>query len=134
MVMRGKGVMCSGLMTGLLILAGCGGMAEVSGTVSLDGHPVEEGAIHFSPVDGQTPTAGALIKNGQYRAQVPVGLMKVSLTAPKVVGKKKIYPTKDSPEMPVTKEALPEKYNLKSELQFEVKPGSNQKDFELHSK
>ncbi len=120
----------------LLALAGCGdsGTAEVSGTVTVDGTPVEEGKIGFSPVDGKTTTAGGDIKKGLYSVQVPVGTMKVSISVPKVVGMKKLYPTPDSPSMPVTKESLPAKYNFDTQLQLEVKPGVNQKDFELQSK
>src|SRR4051794_2441013 len=99
----------------LLILAGCGDgkMATVSGTVQLDGQPVKDGAISFIPADGQGPTAGSMVKDGQYSAQVPIGLMKVSLSAPKVVGHKKVYATPNSPEMPVTAEAIPARYNEK---------------------
>jgi hypothetical protein len=124
------------LLVVLLAQAGCsdGTMAQVSGTVTLDGNAIESGQIQFSPVDGKTKTAGGPIKDGQYSVGVPVGLMKVSISAPKVVGKKKIYDTPDSPEMPITKEALPAHYNEKTELQFEVKPGSQTKDFPLTSK
>ena len=47
----------------------------------------------------------------------------------KVVGKKKMYNTPDSPEMPVTAELLPAKYNDKSDRTFDVKRGSNEKNW-----
>jgi hypothetical protein len=59
--------------------------------------------------------------------------MKVSISAPKVVGKKKIYPTADSPEMPVTREALPARYNEQTELTLDVTAGTISKDWELTS-
>jgi hypothetical protein len=121
----------------LLLLAGCGGGAdtgEVSGAVQLDGKPVEAGAITFSPVDGKSPTSGCEIKGGRYTARVPIGRMKVAINVPKVVGKKKVYNTPDSPEMPVTAEALPPRYNQKTELELDVKSGSNPKDWDLHAK
>jgi hypothetical protein len=121
----------------VLALAGCGdagSMAEVKGKVTFDNKPVESGAIAFYPVDGKAPTAGGAIKDGQYDVKVPVGLAKVTISAPKVVGKKKLYNTPNSPEGLITAEALPAKYNEQSELQFEVKPGRNEKDFELRSK
>jgi hypothetical protein len=108
--------------------------AEVHGTVRLDGQPVEQGAINFIPVDGKTPTAGAVIEDGEYFSRVPVGLMKVTLSVPKVVGKKKIYATPDSPEMPITVEALPARYNKKSELTLQVERGKNEKNYELSSR
>jgi hypothetical protein len=60
--------------------------------------------------------------------------MKVSLSATKVVGKKKIYPTPESPEMDITVESLPARYNENTELTLDVKPGKNEKDFPLTSK
>jgi hypothetical protein len=119
----------------LLALAGCSAKdGKVTGTVTIDGTPLESGSILFVPVDGKSPTTGGSIKEGRYSVRVPPGTMKVSISAPEVVGKKKIYPTADSPEMPVTKERLPPRYNESTELTLEVKLGTNEKDFELHSK
>ncbi len=118
-------------------LSGCGSddsMAKVAGTVTLDGQPVEAGAILFVPVDGTAQTTGGEIKDGRYSVRVPPGAMKVSITAPKVIGKKKIYPTPDSPEMPVTVEAIPGKYNEQTELTIEVTSGANEKKFDLQSR
>jgi hypothetical protein len=126
-----------GIVVALGSLAGCGGsdsMVKVTGVVNLDGKPIEKGAILFVPVQGNAPTAGGQIKAGRYTVQVPPGTMKVSISAPKVVGKKKLYPTPNSPEMEVTEEALPAKYNERTELKFEVTSGTNQKDFDLRSK
>lgn len=122
------------VLVALLALVGCGGEPMVSGTVTVDGKPLPEGSITFIPVDGKAPTAGSSIKDGQYSVKAPVGPMKVSISAPKVVGKKKLYPTPDSPTMPITVQALPAKYNDKTELQLDVKPGVNQKNFDLQSK
>ncbi len=129
----GKG---GALLLALLALAGCGGgsMAEVSGTVTLDGKPIELGAIQFFPADGKSVTTGGAIKDGRYSVQVPIGIKKVSLMATKVVGKAKLYATADSPEVPRTQEMLPAKYNEHTELRLDVKPGTNRKDFELQSK
>jgi hypothetical protein len=117
------------------LLVGCSGegdTGEVSGTVNFDGKPVEDGAINFFPTDGKSPTAGDVIKDGKYSInKVPVGNMKVTISGSKVVGKKKVYNTPESPEMPVTQELLPAKYNDKSELTFEVKRGANEKNWDL---
>ena len=116
----------------LFTLVGCGdGMGEVNGTVTFEGTPIEEGAISFYPTDGKTPTTGGAIKGGQYSVKVPPGTMKVVISLPKITGKKKIYNTTNSPEMPITVEALPAKYNEKSELTLEVVAGANRKDWEL---
>ena len=49
----------------------------------------------------------------------------------KVVGTKKVYPTPTSPEMPITVEALPPRYNDNTQLQLEVTSGTVEKDFDL---
>src|SRR5262245_26830212 len=123
----------SGCLLALLVLAGCGDSTtgEVRGTIKFDGQPVKEGAITFKPVDGKTGTAGGQIKDGRYTARVPLGEMKVEISAPKVVRMKKLYDTPNSPEAPVTEEVLPAKYNTQTELRLEVKPGLNEKDFDL---
>ncbi len=119
------------------LVVGCGGgvpEAEVSGTISYDGKPIEDGAITFFPTDGKGSTGGGTIKDGKYSAtKVAVGKTKGVISGSKVVGKKKIYPTPDSPEMPVTAEILPAKYSgrEKTELIYETKRGSNEKDWDL---
>jgi len=114
--------------------AGCSGdktKARVTGTVTVDGKKAAEGAVTFIPLDGRAPTTGAMIENGKYSALVPFGLMRVEIRVPKVVGEKKLYDEPNSPTMPVKTESLPDKYNAKSELQLEVKPGGIARDFEL---
>jgi hypothetical protein len=117
-------------------VAGCGdagNMGVVSGTVKLDGQPVPSGTITFVPVDGMTTTAGGPIRDGHYSVKVPIAVMRVSISVPKVTGSKKLYDTPDSPEMPLTAEALPARYNEQTELKIEVKAGSNPMDFDLTS-
>lgn len=110
---------------------------DVSGTATFDGVPIEDGRIDFFPADDKGPTAGDLIKDGKYFAKkVPVGTMKIVVSSSKVVGKKKVYDTPNSPEMPITKEVLPEKYSMmeNTELRFEVQSGLNEKNWDLKSK
>lgn len=59
----------------LLVAAGCGGSsAVVSGQVTYDGQPVENGAITFQPADGRGPSTGAQITGGRYQVRdVPPG-------------------------------------------------------------
>lgn len=130
----------------LVLLAGCAEsvkIADVRGKVSVDGKPLEDGAITFFPIDGKGSTAGAVIEGGEYVVQVPLRQgpdwpetlrMKVSISAPKIVGTKKLYNTEHSIERPVTAESLPHRYNAKSDLTIEVKPGKNEQDFDLKSK
>ena len=123
-------------LVGLSYLVGCGdsGTGQVTGLVKVDGTPVPDGKIMFTPVSKKGQPAGGAIKEGRYAVPARVGTYKVSISVPKVVGKKKIYNTPDSPEMPVTQEALPEKYNENTTLEFDVKPGQNEKDWDLPTK
>ncbi|AMV29247.1 hypothetical protein VT84_32935 [Gemmata sp. SH-PL17] len=124
------------VLAGAAALVGCSGepdLVEVTGAVSFDGAPIEDGAIRFYPTDGKNP-AGGTIKDGKYTAtKVPVGTSKVVISGAKVVNKKKIYNTPNSPEMPVTAELLPDKYSKpdKTTLTFEAKRGTNEKNWEL---
>ena len=74
------------LAAGFLCLAfagGCGGQpkAQVSGLVTLDGVPIENGTIQFYPVGGSGQTAGGGIENGKYRLDASVGEMTVTINA-----------------------------------------------------
>jgi hypothetical protein len=120
----------------VLFAAGCSADSShgiVRGTVTLDGNPLEKGLIRFVPIDGQTATADTTIQNGAFHVQVPVGEKQVSITAPKVVGKRKMYETPDSPTVDIVHELLPERYNVRSELSLTVQPGDQEKDFALTS-
>ena len=59
--------------------------------------------------------------------------MKVSLSA-ESGGHQKIYPTPNSPVMPVTVEAIPARYNERTELSIVVTARGNKEDFSLKSK
>lgn len=62
-----------------LALCGCGASdrrQHVSGSVTLDGTPVESGSISFQPAAGNTgPSAGGLITKGQYDLPAQAGVM-----------------------------------------------------------
>lgn len=85
------------------------------------------------PSDGQTASADGNIEDGKFSAQVPPGEKTVQIFASKVVGKKKVYETPDSPTVDITQELIPDKYNLKSTLKLTVAPGAQEKPFELTS-
>ena len=58
----------------------------------------------------------------------------MEITSTIVVGQRKAYNTPDSPMVDITKEAVPDQFNAKTTLKFEVKAGENTKDFDLTSK
>ena len=109
-------------------------MTNVSGMVTVDGKAPEQGSISFIPLNGSTPTTGAVITQGKYESQAPIGESKVEIRVPKVVGKKKLYDTPDSPEQEIMQELLPAKYNETSELRFTGVKGKNEKNWELSTK
>jgi hypothetical protein len=125
---------CLFLSTTLMIM-GCGDQkeSEVSGTVTYDGKPLEQGSIRFSPVSGTGPSGGGAIKDGKYSAKnLTPGMSKVSISGTKVTETKKMDYGSDGTQVVTTGEDIvPEKYNKASELKFELKPGSQTKDFDL---
>jgi hypothetical protein len=96
--------------------------------------PLKEGDVRFVPADGKSQTTSAKIIDGEFTAQVPTGEMRVEISAPKVIGKRKMYDTPDSPVVDKVKELLPPRYNAKSELRLTVKSGVQEETFPLKSK
>jgi len=116
--------------------AGCtsdSSKGTVSGTVTLDGQPLANGLIRFVPVDGRTATAEATITDGEFSVEVPVGEKQVSISAPKVVGKRPAYQTPNAPMIDIIEELLPARYNLTSELTLNVTGGRQEAPFDLKS-
>ena len=119
-----------------ILIVGCAKKSNrgtVSGNVTLDGEPLKSGVIRFVPADGATATADSVITDGKFSASVPPGDKKVSISAPKVTGKRRMYETPDSPMIDVVQELLPAKYNVQTELTLAVNAGSQEKDFPLTS-
>jgi hypothetical protein len=119
-----------------LLGSGCGEGDElpreaVSGTVTLDGKPLEKGTIQFTPAaqgsQGAAVQGGGMIESGKYsiprdRGLVPGGYQVAIFSGGS--GKPAI-----GPNGPVTggpspaKETIPAKYNAQSKLKAEVKKG-----------
>lgn len=130
----------------LATLAGCAGAsgperASVSGTVKLDGVPVEQGTISFIPTGPKGgPTSGDVIEKGNYSIAATGGPIlgdhKVEIRALKKTGKQiKVMPPAVSPTgfVDETVEAVPAKYNSSSTLTQTLKSGHNKFDFDLKS-
>ena len=58
----------------------------ITGTVMVGDELVETGSITFEPADGQGPSDGARILNGQFEAEVTTGEKLVKAYGSKVVG------------------------------------------------
>src|SRR5713226_1144423 len=125
---------CLAFLGTILPLVGCLGerTADVTGTVTVDKQPLTKGSIGFIPADGKGQTAGGEITDGKYDVKkVSLGVMKVEIRYPKVVGKKKDYDAPGGKYYDLYDESLPAKYNNETELRLDVKAGKNEKDWEL---
>jgi hypothetical protein len=121
----------------LLSASGCSSdtkMGTVNGEVLLDGKPLQEGLIRFLPMDGKSQTVDTAIRAGRFQATVPIGERRVEISAPKVVGKQKMYDMPNAPFVDEVAELIPERYNVRSELAMTVEAGSQEKQFTLKSK
>jgi hypothetical protein len=106
----------------------------VTGEVTLDGAPLDEGAINFLPVDGNGVPSGAKISSGTYRADVPLGEKRVEIRAPKIVGQKDAYVgDPNSPKINIVEERIPLRYNAQSELRTKVSEKTPATNFPLQS-
>ena len=107
--------------------------SAVTATVTLDGAPLKSGQVRLAPANGDGPTAGATIAGGVFSARVAPGAYIVQIYAPKVVGRRKAYDTPDSPTIDIVEELIPERYNIKTELRLEARPGEHGATFDLES-
>jgi hypothetical protein len=124
------------LLTVIVVaMGGCGPVTgTVSGTVTVDGKPAATGVISFIPADNtKAPPVTAEIKAGQYSAEAKTGPKIVQISVPVVTGQRKEYNGPDAPLVDITEESVPARYNSETELVFEVKRGSNQKDWSVES-
>lgn len=118
----GLGLFC------LALLAGCGDrLAEVSGTVKIDGQPLEEGEIIFEEADqSKTPAAGK-IAAGKYTVKTLPGNKKVRINASRPA--KKPDPVLGAA---AREAAVAPEFNEKTKLTATVKPGKQDGvDFEV---
>ena len=115
----------------LLVAPGCGrgyATAEMQGRVTVDGKPVEDGAITFTPLSGGRGNgATAAIQSGRYQAKdVPQGTVRVTFYAIRKTGRR-IYVKEQWVDETVN--VIPAKYS--AGLTYEVSGQRAQKDFDL---
>lgn len=121
-------------------LVGCGnGERSLTGTVTVDNQPIDDGMIVFAPSgegDKRQKVAVQII-NGKYVVESAKGLTdgkyRVEITWMKKTGKK--VPTGDGAEMrDESVQSLPAKFNTSSMLMADIPAPSNQLDFPLSLK
>ncbi|WP_153556630.1 hypothetical protein [Roseimaritima sediminicola] len=122
---------------GLLLATGCGDTRNeltVSGTVTVNGEPIENGTISFVAADGVAATGGGVIKDGSYTAFVAPGRKKVVVLGNKAVGEEPLYQgVPDSPTQTTYQTITPTKYNAAhlTPLTAEISENQEGLDFEL---
>jgi hypothetical protein len=123
-------------LTGAAV-CGCGKsatLAEIQGTVRVNGQLLAAGAISFRPAEGtQGRSSGARIVDGKYHVPVSMGVAvgknTVCVVSPTLTGRK--IDTGGGLMIDEGVQTIPPKYNYSSTLVCEVQPKSNQLDFDL---
>jgi len=124
-----------GALLAIVVLVGCGSRSgldlhRVTGKVTFDGEPVKDGRILFRATDGDQRAFSGPIENGLYKLEARPGKMRGEITASRIVPGK--FDTSNPGEkVPIGEMYIPARYNSKTELTTEVKPGSNTADFAL---
>lgn len=127
-------VLLAVLLLAVVGLVGCGGDANlgtVTGTITLDGQPVSDATVNFSPKSG-SPSNGRTDSAGKYELSfsrskkgAEIGEHTVRITT-----YRKANPDAETPVAAVP-EKIPAKYNSKTELKKTVTSGNNTIDFPL---
>ena len=129
----------------LLLVVGCGpgnplGRQAVSGKATLDGEPLDHGAISFSPESAAGVNSGTVIKSGFYAIPAAQGLppgkylVRINSTAPNPADAgRPIDPSVMGSGLPGTERIAPT-YNSQSRIVIEVVAGQQARfDFNAHS-
>src|SRR5262245_3535921 len=124
------------LLLAILAFVGCGsdGAARftVTGKVTFQGQPVEEGQITFEdPAAGQV-NSGQLGSGGTYSVELPTGDYRVSVSPPLV----EMPGTRDSPGdlVPKSVKNIPKKYRVPESAGLAAKVSSSARSFDFDLK
>jgi hypothetical protein len=116
----------------LMITQGCssGGKVDVTGQVTLDGKPLEDGTIDFVSANG--PTAGGIIEHGRYMVPMDEGERRVFIKGFKTIATK-YFSGNSGRTYPVKEQIVPKKYNADSSLRIQIDSSHSTHDFALES-
>jgi hypothetical protein len=127
-----------------IVLAGCGPHSDrlpVSGKITLDGAPIDSGAIRFSSTGTQKMmSSGAAVNHGQYSIPaekgLPPGTYLIAISAPDTSGKMIAARAPDGRQVGLAPaERVPDEYNSDSKKTVEVvAAGDNHFDFDIVTK
>jgi hypothetical protein len=118
-----------------LFVVGCGPRSDrlaVSGDVTLDGAPLDQGSIRLTSTGtGKLFASGALIQNGKFHVPqekgLPPGTYRVEISSPDTTAPLVVYKSAPGePTLPPTApERIPTEYNLNSKHTVEVTTGGD---------
>jgi hypothetical protein len=116
--------------------------SSLSGTIMLNGQPLNEGSIQLIPESGNTiysPT-GATIRNGQYKIPADPGISEgtytVRISSPKAKEGTtfSINDPKSLPRRVQMIEQIPPEWNHESKNTIQIKKGTNKQNFSITTK
>lgn len=115
----------------VVVCPGCsdpGGQQAVSGDVTWGGTPLQQGYVTFRPV-GEGRGSGSMIKDGQFEIRSDRGLQpgeyQVLITSQVPTGKQIPNPEVPGEQVPETRQAIPKKYNVLTQLTATVEMGGD---------
>jgi hypothetical protein len=115
------------------LIAGCStssgdlpDLAQVSGTVTLDGQPLSKASVLFESANGHG-ASGTTDENGRYELYFTGDTKGAEIGANTV----RITTVLDFPTPPDYEDPIPARYNESSELKVTVQPGANIHNFAL---
>ncbi|WP_145257772.1 hypothetical protein [Planctomycetes bacterium Pan216] len=127
------------IVLAVVLVAGCGDSQEpppypssrVTGSITIDGKPIEEGRVQFLPKDSaQGPVTSAEIREGTYTLdRVPMGKQTAILTATRKTGRMIDDYGKPFPEVV---NIIPETY--RDGITIDISEKEQRCDFELESR
>jgi hypothetical protein len=123
----------------LLLALGCSNgprRASVSGTINVDGKPLERGVITFVPVNGtHGPGTGGSIEDGRFELDETegpvVGSNRVEIRGFRKTGKTMPNPSPTGGTIAEERQVVPPEFNEKSTLVRDIKEGGNELNFDL---
>lgn len=124
-----------GLTLSLIMIGGCAArseleMAQVRGTVTLDGMPLAEGVIVFTK-EGEIPREISIVQ-GRYEGTAYVGMNQIQFAVYRPARRRAF--SGPGAEETSLENILPSRYNQESTMGRMVQRGENRFDFALESK
>ena len=121
------------LIAGFSLGCGDSNLGEVNGTVTLDGTPLPDATLVFTPLAGGRPAAGKTDSEGKYQLiysrdeeGAMLGEHVVEITTGDEIANEDDTVTK-------VPEKVPAKYNANSELRAVIEDGENECNFDLET-